>query len=136
MDQGRASFVLVLQNVFQLARIRPVQSLKDPNNVAVIVNALRHVHGDTFARYLLTEGMTLTVLIDTLLGSPLKNRDAIKLITGALQSGDFIITPKILNPSHLTYVYDPPKSLHVVDIAIETLDRTVGSADIRLRLAD
>jgi hypothetical protein len=113
-----------------------VQSLKDPNNVAAIVNALRHVHGDAFARYLLTEGMTLTVLIDTVLGSPLKNRDAIKLITRALQSGDFIITPEILSPSHLTYIYDPPNSLHVVDIAIETPDRTVASADIRLRLAD
>jgi len=30
--------------------------------------------------------MTLYVLIDTSLGSPLKNRDAIKLITRALQS--------------------------------------------------
>jgi hypothetical protein len=111
-----------------------VQSLKDPHTVAAIINTLRHVHGDAIARYMVTKGMTLAFLIDTLLRSPLKNSDAVKLLTGALRSGDFIITPEIVAASHLTYIYDPPKSLHVVDIAIETLDGTVVSADIRLRL--
>src|SRR5215831_11447187 len=104
-QNGLSAGAVVSREVRAKIRRRLVQSLKDPNNVAAIVNALRHVHGDAFARYLLTEGMTLTVLIDTMLGSPLKNRDAIKLITRALQSGDFIITPEILSTSHLTYVY-------------------------------
>jgi hypothetical protein len=113
-----------------------VQSFNDPNSVAGIVNALRHVHGDSLARYMLTEGMTLAALIDTMLRPPLKNRDAAKLITRALRSGDFIITPEIVAPSHLTYIYESPKSLDVVDMTIETLDRTIASAEIRLRLAD
>ena len=112
------------------------QSLKDPHTVAAIVHALRRAHGDPVARSMVTEGMTLAALIDTLLRMPLKNGDAVKLITRALRSGDFIATPEIAAASHLTYIYDPPKSLHVVDIAIETLDGTVVSADIRLRLRD
>lgn len=80
--------------------------------------------------------MTVAALIDTILLSPIRNRDAVKMITRALRSGDFVITPEIVAPSHLRYICDPPNSLHVVDIAIETLDHTVASADIRLRLAD
>ena len=112
------------------------QSLKDPHTVAAIIHALRRVHGDAFARYMVIEGMTLAALIDTLLRPPLKNGDAVKLITRALRSGDFIATPEIVAPSHLTYIYDPPKSFHVVDIAIETPDGRIVSADIRLRLRD
>jgi len=66
---------------------------------------------------------------------PLKNRDAVKLITRALRSGDFIVTPDFGSLSHLKYFYDRPKSLHVVDIAVMTLDHgTIASTDIRLRL--
>jgi len=49
--------------------------------------------------------------------------------------GDFIVTPDFGSPSHLKYYYDPPKSLHVVDIAVMTPDHgTIASTDIRLRL--
>ena len=72
---------------------------------------------DDLARVMLNDGFSLAILIDALLRSPLKNRDAVKLITRALASGDFIVTPDFGSPSHLKYFYDPPKSLHVVDIA-------------------
>ena len=49
-------------------------------------------------------------LIDALLRSPLKNRDAVKLIARALRSGDFIVTPDFRSPPHLKYFYDRPKS--------------------------
>ena len=54
--------------------------------------------------------------------------------TAALSFGDFIVTPGFGSPSHLKYYYDPPKSLHVVDIAVTTLNGTIASTDIRLRL--
>jgi hypothetical protein len=108
--------------------------MRDPNTVAGIVNALRQVHDDDLARVMLDDGFSLAILIDALLRSPLKNRDAVKLITGALSSGDFIITPDFGSLSHLKYIYDGPKSLHVVDIAVMTLHGTVASTDIRLRL--
>ena len=109
--------------------------MRDPNTVAEIVNALRQVHGDDLARVMLNDGLSLAALIDALSRSPLKNRDAVKLITRALGSGDFIVTPDFGSPSHLKYFYDRPKSLHVVDIAVTTLDRgTIASTDIQLRL--
>lgn len=109
--------------------------MRDPSTVEEIVKALRQVHGDDVARVLLNDGLSFAVLIDALLRSPLKNRDAVKLATQALSSGDFIVTPDFGSPSHLKYFYDPPKSLHVIDIAVTTLDRgTIASADIRLRL--
>ena len=108
--------------------------MRDPNSVAVIVNVLRQVHGDDLARAMLSDGLSLAALIDALLGSPLKNRDAVKLITRALSFGDFMVTPDFGSPSHLKYFYDPPKSLHVVDIAVTTLNGTIASTDIRLRL--
>ena len=109
--------------------------MRDPNTVAAIMNVLRQVHGDDLARLMLNDGLSLAVLIDALLRSPLKNPDAVKLITRALGSGDFIVTPDFASPSHLKYFYDPPKSLHVVDIAVATLDHgTIASTDIRLRL--
>jgi hypothetical protein len=109
--------------------------MRDPNAVAGIVSALRQVHGDDIARVMLNDGLSLAALIDAVLHSPLKNHDAIKLITRALYSGDFIVTPDFGSVSHLKYVYDRPKSLHVVDIAVLTLDHgTIASTDIRLRL--
>ena len=109
--------------------------MRDPNTVAAIVNALRQVHGDDRARLMLNDGLSLAALIDALLRSPLKNHQAVKLITRALGSGDFIVTPDLGSPSHLRYFYDRPKSLHVVDIGVMTLDRgTIASTDIRLRL--
>ena len=108
--------------------------MRDPDTVAAIVNVLRQVHGDDLARVILNEGASLAILIDALLRSPLKNRDAVKLITRALSSGDFIVAPDLGSVSHLKYYYDPPMSLHVVDIGIMTLNGTVASTDIRLRL--
>jgi hypothetical protein len=106
-----------------------------PEHRRGIVNALRQVHGDDIARVMLNDGLSLAALIDALLRSPLKNRDAVKLITRALSSGDFIVTPDFGSLSHLKYFYDRPKSLHVVDIAVMTLDHgTIASTDIHLRL--
>lgn len=113
-----------------------MQSLKDPNSVAAIIDALRRAHGDAAARLMLVGGMTLADLIDALLRSPIKNREAIKLVTHALGSDDFLIEPEIAGPSHLAYIYDPPWSLHVADIAIDTTHGTLASAQIRLRLKD
>ena len=108
--------------------------MRDPNTVGAVVNVLRLVHGDDLARVMLNDGFSLAILIAALLRSPLKNRDAIKLITRALSSGDFIVTPDFGSPSHLRYFYDPPMSLHVVDIGVMTLNGTIASTDIRLRL--
>ena len=58
--------------------------MRDPNTVAAVVNALRLVHGDDLARVMLNDGLSLAALIDALLRSPLKNNDAVKLITHAL----------------------------------------------------
>jgi len=109
--------------------------MRDPQTVAAIVSALRHVHGDDNARTMLTNGTTLAVLIDALLQSPLTNRDAVKLMTRALRSKDFAVTPDFSSMWHVKYVYDSPKSLNVVDLAIITLDHgTFASTDVRLLL--
>ena len=109
--------------------------MRDPNTVAAIVGVLRQVHGDDLARVMLNDGFSLAILIDALLRSPLKNRDAVKLITRTLSSGDFIVTPDFGSPSHLKYFYDRPKSLQVVDIGVMTPGHgTIASTDIRLRL--
>lgn len=111
-----------------------MQSLKDPNTVAAIINALRHEYGDGLARLMLIEGMTLADLTNSLLRSPIKNGEAVKLVTHALASGDFLVEPEIVGPSHIAYTYDPPGSLHVVDIAIDTTQGKLASADIHIRL--
>ena len=109
--------------------------MRDPNTVAAIVSALRQVHGDDITRVMLNDGLSLAALIDALLCSPLKNRDVVKLIASALGSGDFIVIPDLGSVWHLKYLYDRPKSLHVVDIAVMTPDRgTFASTDIHLRL--
>ena len=109
--------------------------MRDPHTVAAIVRALRHVHGDDTARAMLTNDTTLAVVIDALLRSPLTNRDAVKLMTRALRSSDFVVTPDFSSTWHVKYVYDSPKSLNVVDLAIITLDHgTFASTDVRLLL--
>lgn len=109
--------------------------MRDPHTVATIIGALRHVHGDDTARAMLTNGTTLAALIDALLQSPLTNRDAVKLMTRALRSRDFIVTPDFSSMWHVKYVYDSPKSLNVVDLTVITQDRgTFASTDIRLLL--
>ena len=111
-----------------------MQSLRTPNTVAAIIASLRRVHGDATTRLMLIDGMTLSDLIGSLLRSSITNQEAIKLATQALGSGDFLVEPEIVGPSHLEYVYDPPRSLHVVDIAIDTPHGKLVRADIRLRL--
>lgn len=109
--------------------------MRDPKTVAAIVGALRHVHGDETARAMLTNGTTLAAMIDALLHAPLNNRDATRLMTQALRSSDFVVTPDFSAMWHIKYVYDRPKSLNVVDLAVITLDRgTLASTDIRLLL--
>ena len=115
-------------------RGQTLQSFNDPNAVASIVGALRHAHGDAGARLMLIECFTLADLIVSLLRSPIKNREAIRLAIHALGSGDFLTEPQIGGPSHISYIYDPPRSLHVVDIAINTTGGTIPSANIRLQL--
>jgi len=73
-----------------------------PHTVAAIVRALRHVHRDDIARDMLTNGTTLAALIDALLHSPLPNRDAVKLMTQALRSNDFIVTPDFTSGMFMT----------------------------------
>ena len=84
--------------------------MRDPNTVAVIVNALRRVHGDDLARIMLNDGLSLAALIDALLCSPLINRDAVKLITRVLSSSDFIVTPDFGSLSHLKYFMTVPNA--------------------------
>ena len=109
--------------------------MRDPSTVAAVVSVLRQVYGDDLARMMLNDGLSLAVLIDALLRSSMKNRDAVRLITGALSSGDFIVTPDLGSIWHLKYFYDPPKSLRVLDVAVLTPDRgTIASPDIHLRL--
>jgi glycosylphosphatidylinositol transamidase (GPIT) subunit GPI8 len=113
-----------------------MRSIRDTKTVAAIIDALTHVDGDSIARVMLIQGVTLADLIDSLLSSPIKNGEAIKLITQALGSDDFLIEPEIVGPSHIAYIYDPPESLHVVDIVVETTQGKLASKDIRVRLQD
>jgi len=109
--------------------------MRDPRAVAAIAGALRQVHGDDVARVMLQDGMTLAVLIDALLHTQLRNHDAAKLMNGALQSGDFDVTPNFTSGmSHIKYLYDPPRSFQIVDIVMLTKDRSFASTEIRLRL--
>ena len=110
--------------------------MRDPHTIAAITCALRRVHGDDTARAMLTNGTTLAAIIDALLHSSLANRDAVKLMTRAVTSNDFIVTPDLGSVWHIKYIYDRPKSLNVVDLAVITLDHgTFASTDIRLLLA-
>ena len=109
--------------------------MRDPNTVAGIVSSLSQVHGDDIAQAMLNDGLSLAALIDALLRSSAKNRDVVKLITAALCSGDFMITPNFRSAWHIKYLYDRPRSLRVVDVAVVTLDHgTITSGDVRLRL--
>jgi hypothetical protein len=109
--------------------------MRDPNAIATIVGALRQVHGDDLARVMLQDGITLAVLIDTLLRAQLSNHDTAKLMNAALQSGDFEMTPDFTSAmSHLKYVYDSKRSFKMVDIVMLTKDRSFASTEIRLRL--
>lgn len=55
--------------------------MKNPDAIAVIVSALRHVHGDDIARMMLVEGMSLANLIDAMFSAPLAHRDAVRAMT-------------------------------------------------------
>lgn len=109
-------------------------SLKNPDAVAAIVAALRHVHGDEAARIMLVEGMSLADLIDAMFSAPLPHREAVKAITDGLD--DFVISPDLGLMWHLKYIYgDRPGSFHVMDMEIATPNGTLASKDIWLRLS-
>ncbi|UWU79566.1 hypothetical protein N2603_14210 [Bradyrhizobium huanghuaihaiense] len=113
---------------------RFVVSLKNPDAVAAIVAALRHIYGDEVARLMLVEGMTLANLIDAMFSAPLTHREAIRAITDGLD--DFVISPDLGRMWHLRYIYaDEPGSLHVVDMEIATPSGTLVSKDVWLRLS-
>jgi len=108
-------------------------SLKNPDAVAAIVAALRHVYGDEVARLMLVEGMSLADLIDAMSSASVTHREAIRTITDGLD--DFVISPDLGLMWHLKYIYaDEPGSLHVVDMEIATPNGTLASRDIWLRL--
>lgn len=112
---------------------RFVVALKNPDAVAAIVTALRHVYGDEIARLLLVEGMSLADLIDAMFSAPLTHREAVRDITDGLD--DFVIAPDLGLMWHLKYIYaDEPGSLHVVDMEIATPNGTLASRDVWLRL--
>jgi len=64
-----------------------MQSLKDPNSVAAITDALRRVHGDAAARLMLVGGMTLANVITCLLRLSSSRRAA----SGSLLSLEFAL---------------------------------------------
>jgi hypothetical protein len=109
-------------------------SLKNPDAVASIVAALRHVYGDEIARLMLVEGMSLADLIDAMFSAPLSHREAVRDITDGLD--DFVVSPDLGLMWHLRYIYaDEPGSLHVVDMEIATPNGTLASKDVWLRLS-
>lgn len=113
--------------------VRFAVSLKNPDAVAAIVAALRHVHGDEVARIMLVGGMSLADLIDAMFSAPLPHREAVKAITDGLD--DFVISPDLGLMWHLKYIYgDQPGSFHVTDMEIATPNGTLASKDIWLRL--
>ena len=63
--------------------------MRDPDTVAGVVNVLRQVHGDDIARVRVNDGLSLAVLIESLLRSQLSNQQMVKLVMRALRSGDF-----------------------------------------------
>jgi hypothetical protein len=109
-------------------------SLKNPDAVAAIVAALRHVYGDEVARLMLVEGMSLADLIDAMFSAPMTHREAVRAITDGLD--DFVISPDLGRMWHLKYVYgDQPGSLHVMDMEIATPNGVLASTDVLLRLS-
>ena len=107
---------------------------KNPEAVAAIVSALRHVHGDDIARLLLSDGVSLAVIIDAVLSLPIANHNAARIIAKAIESGDFILTPDLGSLLHVRYLYDRPGAITVVDMVVLTPDRTFASNEISLRL--
>ena len=87
--------------------------MHDPRAVAAIVSALRQVHGDETARLMLQDGMTLEALIDALRRAPLSDRDFARLISTALESGDFDIAPVIAGES-VGLIRDIPSANEIV----------------------
>jgi hypothetical protein len=113
-----------------MARMSP----KNPEAVAAIVSALRHVHGDDIAHVLLSDGVSLAVIIDAVLSLPIANYKAARIVANAIESGDFILTPDLGPLWHVRYLYDRPGSMTIVDMVMLTPERTFASTEISLRL--
>ena len=82
----------------------------------------------------LADGISLAALMDAVFSLPTPNRDAVRMIARALESGDFILEPALGSLWHLKYVYERPGSMTVVDMTLSTPDATFASTDVRLRL--
>lgn len=108
--------------------------LKDPQAVAAIVSTLRQVHGDNVARVLLADGVSLAALMDAAFSLPMSNKEAVRMVARAFESGDFVVTPDVGPLWHVKYVYDRPRSMTVTDMVVLTPDRTLRSTEITLRL--
>ena len=84
---------------------------------------------------MLNDGLSLAALIDALLRSSAEKPRHGQTDRASAWFRRFHRHTDFGSPSHLKYFYDRPKSLHVVDIAVVTLDHgTIASTDIRLRL--
>ena len=108
--------------------------MKDPESVAAIVSAFRQVHGDNIARAFLADGVSLAALMDTIFSLPIRNDTAVKMIARALESGDFVLSPDFGPLWHVSYLYERPGSMTVVDMVVSTPGATFASTDITLRL--
>jgi hypothetical protein len=78
--------------------------LKNPDAVAAVVSALRHVHGDEAARIMLAEGVTLAKVLKAMFSAPIAHRDAVRFIADSFE--DFILSPDPGPLRHVKYVYE------------------------------
>lgn len=76
-------------------------------------------------------GVAPTDPIGSLLRSLIEGCEAVRLVTHALRSWDFIVELEIASSTHVCC--DSPISFHVVRVAFEPLEVTITSAEIRLR---
>lgn len=115
-------------------RFNRLGRVRDPEAVAVVISALRQVHGDAIARALLADGMSLAVLMDAVFSLSMRNSEAVRMIARALDSRDFVVSPDVGSLWHVKYLYDRPGSMTVVDMLVLTPEKTFMSTEISLRL--
>src|SRR5512140_181456 len=97
---------------------------KDSETVEAIVSALRHVHGEDIARLMLSNGVSMAVVIDAVLSRPIANHNSARIIAKAIEYGDFVLTPNLGPLWHMRYLYERPGSMTIVDMVILTPERT------------
>lgn len=113
-----------------------MQSLRALNTVAASMDAPSHVLGGAVARLMYIAGAAPADLIG--LAAALADQVPRSCQTGRARTSilGFSVEPEITAMSHLTYIYDSPRSLHVVDVALSPLEVTFTSAEIRLHSQD